>query len=401
MMQGAPRWMLAMICGAAMAAAGAARADDYQLATGKVIYGDDDRIDVYQETDPDRLDWAASTVGLVSASELSDNGNGTYSLLTDNFTVRGYTACDGEPFADQPLAPFCSGFLAGEDIIVTAGHCMDNFRLGTTRYIFGFQMLDADSPVTVLNADQVYSGIEIIGRRYEGDFDYTVVRLDRVVTAPGAVPLPIRRTGTVPVGTAVGVIGHPTGLPMKLSFGANTLVKSNGNEGYFMANLDTYGGNSGSPVFNASNGIVEGVLVRGEPDYNIVGGCFESNRIPDSSPGEDISKSTTFESLVPLPDPEGSTGDNLHTADTDGNNSIDLSEVLRLIQLYNAELFHCDNDAEDGFAIGTGDQTCEHHDSDYVVVDFIISQSELLRAIQIYNSGEYTACEAGEDGFCV
>ena len=27
----------------------------------KVVYGTDDRIDVYQETDPERLTWAAST----------------------------------------------------------------------------------------------------------------------------------------------------------------------------------------------------------------------------------------------------------------------------------------------------------------------------------------------------
>jgi hypothetical protein len=393
-------WMLALAGGAAMFGAIPAQAQDFLPGMGNVIYGEDNRIDVYAETDADRLNWAASTLGLVSASELFDNGNGTFSLLTDSFTYLGRTPCDGEPFANQPTAPYCSGFLAGEDVIVTAGHCMDNGRLATTRYVFGFQMLNADDAVTVVNEDQVYSGIEILGRRYDNDFDYTVVKLDRPVTAPGAMPLPIRRTGTVPVGTLVGVIGHPTGLPLKIAFGANTVVKSNGQEAYFMANLDTYGGNSGSPVFNASNGVVEGVLVRGERDYNTVGSCFESNRIPDSSPGEDISKSTTFADLVPEIPAEGG-ADALHSADTDGNNELDLSELLRIIQLYNADIFHCDNDAEDGFAVGTGDATCEHHDSDYVVVNFSISQSELLRAIQIYNSGEYTACEAGEDGFCV
>ena len=36
---------------------------------------------------------------------------------------------------------------------------------------------------------------------------------------------------------------------------------------YFTANLDTYRGNSGSPVFNAITHKVEGVLVRGEQDF--------------------------------------------------------------------------------------------------------------------------------------
>ena len=35
----------------------------------------------------------------------------------------------------------------------------------------------------------------------------------------------------------------------------------------FMTNLDTFGGNSGSPVYNAKTHKVEGILVRGERDY--------------------------------------------------------------------------------------------------------------------------------------
>lgn len=400
MRQGAPRFMLSMLAVLGLMQGVSVAEESLLAGTGKVIYGEDNRVDVYAETDPDRVSWAASTVGLVSSAELFNNGDGTYTLVTDPFSYLGRSPCEGEPFAGQPTAPFCSGFLAGPDIVVTAGHCMDNARLSSTRYIFGFEMLDANTGVTTLNADQVYAGAEIIGRRYESNYDYTVVRLDRPVTAPGAVPLPIRRSGTIPVGTQVGVIGHPTGLPLKIAFGATTVVKSNDQPPYFQANLDTYGGNSGSPVFNASNGVVEGVLVRGERDYNIVGNCFESNRISDSSPGEDISKSTTFAELVPELVTEGS-DENLHSADTDGNNVLDLSELLRVIQLYNANEFHCDNDEEDGFAVGTGDVTCPHHSSDYVVVNFSISQSELLRAIQIYNSGGYSACEAGEDGFCV
>lgn len=389
---------------AAMAPAGAHAAQD------KVIYGSDDRIDVYQETDPQRLEWAAATCALINAAEITSNGNGTYNIVTDPFRVSQRPACDGEPFANQPTAPYCSGFLAGPDIVVTAGHCItDNTRLTNTRFVFGFRMLNANDAATTINADQVYSGLAIVGRRYEvsggGEYDYSVVQLDRPVTAPGALPLPIRREGLVPIDTPVGVIGYPTGLPEKISFGANTLVRANTNAGYFEANLDTYGGNSGSPVFNATTGLVEGVLVRGNRDYNVGSTCFESNRLQDdNSPAEEVSKSITFAQDVPeLPGegegaPEGER--RYHSADSNRNGVISLSETLRGIQLYNADVFHCEAGTEDGFALGAGSIDCTPHDSDYQVTDFIINLSELLRLIQLMQAAHYTACDEGEDGFC-
>ena len=76
-------------------------------------------------------------------------------------------------------------------------------------------------------------------------------------------------------------------------------MRSNTAIGYFSANLDTYGGNSGSPVFNATDGTVEGILVRGNQDFVINVNCFRSNVLPDSTMySEDVSKSTTFAAYV-------------------------------------------------------------------------------------------------------
>ncbi len=377
------------------------RASADLLQTGKVIYGNDDRIDVYAETDPERLDWAASTVALVSASRLTDNGDGTFTLGTVPFSVLGRQPCESEPFGTQPTSAFCSGFLAGDDVIATAGHCVNAGNLPNVRFVFGFVMSDAENAVTLLNANQVYSGTSLLGQANQGDLDYAVVKLDRVVTAPNACALPIRREGVVSLGAQVGVIGHPSGLPMKIAFGAQTVVKSNDNASYFMANLDTYGGNSGSPVFNAATGLVEGVLVRGERDYNVSGSCFVSNVLSDSAAGEDISKSTSFAAFVPDTQPACAQVETAHSGDLNRDGSLGLSELLRIIQLYNAGEFHCDATVEDGYALGTGDQTCEPHASDYLEVNFAISLSELLRGVQIYNAGTYTACESGEDGFCI
>lgn len=266
----------------------------------KVVYGTDDRIDVYAETNAQRRTWAASTCALVTSGRLQLRSDGTYLMSTAAFRPLGLTPCEGEPFATQPTAAFCTGWMAGDDIIVTAGHCYDSSDISGTRFVFGFDMIDASTPDTTFSADQVYTGVAVLGHALAGDDDYSVIRVDRRITAPGAVAFPIRRSGVVPVGTAIGVIGHPSGLPKKLAFGSATAVRSNTNTGYFVANLDTYGGNSGSPVINATTGVAEGILVRGESDYINDGGCGRTNTVSNTGGrGEDVSKTVRFMQFIP------------------------------------------------------------------------------------------------------
>lgn len=99
-----------------------------------------------------------------------------------------------------------------------------------------------------------------------------------------------------------------------------------------------------------------------------------------------------------------------HSADWNGmpDSQIDLSELLRLIQFYNAGGLHCADDlgasSEDGYMAGFDlKHACTPHDSDYNPQDWVIGLSELIRAIQFYNAGGYYACplDGTEDGFCV
>ncbi|HQN00204.1 MAG TPA: trypsin-like peptidase domain-containing protein [Candidatus Hydrogenedentes bacterium] len=261
----------------------------------KVIYGTDDRREVYETTDTAHLAWAASTCAVVYAEDLTDNQNGTCKLITDAYQHFGAPACSDEPYGDQPVAPFCTGFMAGIDTIVTAGHCISEADLGNTRFLFGFDMADAITPVLTFSKDQVYTGVQIIARSYTHEYDYSVIRVDRPITAPGASALPLREMDTIAVGVRVGVIGHPSGLPKKIAFGSETRVRKNDAQGFFYANLDSYGGNSGSPVFNAEDGFVEGILVRGNTDFVLNGDCFRSNILQnDNESPEQVSKSATF-----------------------------------------------------------------------------------------------------------
>ena len=85
--------------------------------------------------------------------------------------------------------------------------------------------------------------------------DFALIQLDRKVTDRRI--LDYRRKGRISKGENLVVIGHPSGLPTKIADGA--YVKSLKNK-FFRANLDTYGGNSGSAVFNANTGVVEGIV---------------------------------------------------------------------------------------------------------------------------------------------
>lgn len=89
-----------------------------------------------------------------------------------------------------------------------------------------------------------------------------------------------------------------------------------------------------------------------------------------------------------------------HTADYYSTDwSINLSEILRVIQIYNIDSYHCDSAGEDGYNPGLGEHNCSPHDSDFNPANWVINLSELLRLIQFYNIGCYHCDAAGEDGY--
>ncbi|MBI1320864.1 MAG: trypsin-like serine protease [Candidatus Hydrogenedens sp.] len=290
--------MLALLLGTASTA----RAEE--AGGDKVYYGTDDRIDLFEETDATRIEWAQSTCALVGVSQLSEQADGSIELQTFPYVVGGVEACEDEPFKDQPIAAFCTGFVVGQDLIATAGHCiLDEVDLATTAFVFGYEMLNEGTAVTEFNTNQVYFGVEIVDRALGGALDHAIIRVDRPITAPGAEILPIRREGDIALGDQVGTIGYPTGLPTKLSFGDDTEVKEENNQFYFSSNLDAAGGNSGSPVFSVDDEFVEGILVRGPAAQFVLQpeGCFNVSTFPDDGAlvYVDSSKFAPFSEFIP------------------------------------------------------------------------------------------------------
>jgi V8-like Glu-specific endopeptidase len=256
-----------------------------------VVYGSDDRMDLYQIADPAWQERAASTVALVSGSKVQANTDGSgYTLKTMPYG-KSMGLCQREPFYDQVSAAFCSGTLVAPDVILTAGHCIrTQIACNSAKFLFNFSYKAlGDNPVTFAN-DDVYSCKELIHSVSvdPGNLDFALVRLDRPVV--GRQPLAMRTQGRISDRDPLVVIGYPKGLPVKMAAGAN--VRSNKHRNFFVANLDTYAGNSGSAVFNENTGEIEGVLVRGEQDFVFTdAGCYVSNVCDDGGcRGEDVTR---------------------------------------------------------------------------------------------------------------
>lgn len=270
----------------------------------EVVYGADDRRDQYQTTDPFYLALGQAVCVVVNASSLTNNGDGTYAVSNNRWTTQGGSpVCADEPFRNQFQIGFCSGFLVGTDLIATAGHCASTAT--TVAFIFDFNQNGPTWPSTTdeinparIPADKVYFGTVMVNRAQSGELDHAVVRVDRPVT--GRVPVPVRRTGEPALNDPLIVIGHGVVLPKKYDAGGVVKDPRVGGQ-YFTSNLDTYGGNSGSAVFNRTTGVVEGILVRGNSDFTTTGGCTRSRVCPDTGcpTFEEISKTAPFASFIP------------------------------------------------------------------------------------------------------
>jgi V8-like Glu-specific endopeptidase len=203
----------------------------------------------------------------------------------------GRPLCSNEKFQTQwDLMGACSAFLVSPDVVATAGHCFPTSEsCSFSTFAFGVGYNHEHDDPRVLQQDQIFHCKKIIATGPEDGADFALIQLDR--PAININPLKIQSFEQSINSDKLTIIGYPSALPLKIAEGGKHLAKNGAS--WFSANLDSFSGSSGSPVINASSGVVEGILSSGEEDFVQNGSCWSTKSCKDDGSdceGEEVTK---------------------------------------------------------------------------------------------------------------
>ena len=110
------------------------------FSAGKSIYGSDDRLNYY-EASAGMQTLADSVVSFWKSYKVTENAATGKMDLTVRTLGDAKNLCPGQKFRDENVGAFCSGSLVGEDIVMTAGHCVKTETdCAATKLVFGFKV---------------------------------------------------------------------------------------------------------------------------------------------------------------------------------------------------------------------------------------------------------------------
>jgi V8-like Glu-specific endopeptidase len=260
--------------------------------TAPVVYGEDDRREVFDHPSEDlRRIAQESIVALIPSSRVNREPSGDYSLFAFSLAEQ-QQLCGDERFANQPVAASCSGVLIADDLVLTAGHCIGSQRpCDYYQYVFNYY-LDAPNRLASIRDEDVYSCTSVVLERdipagNELTPDFAVIQLDRPVEGDHA-PAMIRPADALEEGDSLSMIGFGSGLPAKIDDGASVARARVDERDFLVANLDAFEGHSGSATFDSESRLA-GILLGGRvPDYEPAEGegCNRVNVFDDSEAGE-------------------------------------------------------------------------------------------------------------------
>jgi len=261
--------------------------------TAPVVYGADDRVEVFNHPDVElRRIAEQSIVALIPSFRMIRDPDGTYGLFTQALE-NAQELCPGELFGNQPTAAVCSGVLIDDDLVLTAGHCIDAVTpCDSYDYVFNYHLVAQDRLAVIRDAD-VYSCTRVVSQEAPESIlppDFAIVQLDRPVEGAKS-PVVIRPATPLIEQESLTMIGFGSGLPAKIDSGGSVADPRASELDYFVANVDAFQGHSGAATFDSQNRLA-GILIRGlAPDYVADSEDPSCNRVSvyeDSEAGEII-----------------------------------------------------------------------------------------------------------------